>query len=257
MILDSTESDGTFLAQAMKQHEAVLLAMKQAGGYATLGQLYQTAPKIPGSEWKTKTPFASIRRIVQTHEEFFKIRPGLWALTSERSRVLKLFASEGLEGKEREYSHYFYQGLVVEIGNLQGFQTFIPSQDKNKPFSGGKLGDVATLARLSEFTYGAVLRRALTIDVTWLNSRKYPDSFFEIEHSTDIYNSLLKFCEFQDFRTKFYIVADRLRKAEFDDKVVLRAFAPIRPYVKFWDYDAVAQLHSKISEAALLQRAML
>ena len=170
----------------MKQHEAVILAMGRAGGYATLGQLYQTAPKIPGCEWKTKTPFASIRRIVQTHDEFFKIRPGLWALTSEKRRVLKLFAEERLQGREREYSHYFYQGLVVEIGNLQGFQTFIPSQDKNKPFAGRKLGEVATLARLSEFTYEDVLRRALSIDVTWINSRKYPDSFFEIEHSTDI-----------------------------------------------------------------------
>src|SRR5512141_1616675 len=110
----------------MKQHEAVLLAMKQAGGYATLGQLYQAAPNIPGCEWKTKTPFASIRRIVQTHDEFFKIRPGLWALTSEKNRLLKLFAGEQVKGKEREYSHYFYQGLVVEIGNLRGFQTFVP-----------------------------------------------------------------------------------------------------------------------------------
>ena len=72
----------------MKQHEAVLLAMKQNGGYATLGQLYQTAPKIPGCTWGTKTPFATIRRIVQEHEEFFKIRPGLWALTSEKEKVL-------------------------------------------------------------------------------------------------------------------------------------------------------------------------
>ncbi len=240
----------------MKQHEAVLLAMKQADGYATLGQLYQTAPKIPDCEWKTKTPFASIRRIVQTHDEFFKIRPGLWALTSEKSKVLKLFAGEQAEGKEREYSHCFYQGLVVEIGNLQGFETFIPSQDKNKPFAGRKLGDVATLAQLSEFTYQQVLRRALTIDVTWLNSRRYPDSFFEIEHSTDIYNSLLKFTEFQDFRTKFVIVADRRRKAEFDDKLSMRAFAPIKPFVKFWDYDGVADYHTKVSAAVLAQQAM-
>ncbi len=231
--------------------------MRQAGGYATLGQLYQTAPRIPGCEWKTKTPFASIRRIVQTHDEFFKIRPGLWALTSEKRRVLKLFAEERPEGREREYSHSFYQGLVVEIGNLQGFQTFIPSQDKNKPFAGRKLGDVATLVRLSEFTYEDVLRRALSIDVTWINSRKYPDSFFEIEHSTDIYNSLLKFTEFQDFRTKFVIVADEHRHAEFEDKLSLNAFAAIRAFVKFWDYDAVSQLHTKISEAALLQQAPL
>jgi len=33
----------------MKQHEAVIVAMKQNGGYSTLGQLYQSAPKIPGS----------------------------------------------------------------------------------------------------------------------------------------------------------------------------------------------------------------
>ena len=78
----------------MKQYEAVLLAMKQNGGYATLGQLYQTAPKIPGSTWGTKTPFATIRRIVQQHDEFFKIRPGLWALTSEKDKVLRLFRSQ-------------------------------------------------------------------------------------------------------------------------------------------------------------------
>lgn len=240
----------------MKQHEAVLLAMKQAGGYATLGQLYQAAPLIPGCEWKTKTPFASIRRIVQTHDEFFKIRPGLWALTSERRRVLKLFADAQTPSKERENSHYFFQGLVVEIGNLRGFQTFIPSQDKNKPFGGRTLGDVATIDKLSEFTYQDVLRRALTIDVTWINTRKYPDSFFEIEHSTDIYKSLLKFTEFQDFRTKFYIVADKHRKAEFTDKLAMVAFAPIKDSVDFWDYDAVADYHTKMSAAVLAQRAM-
>jgi hypothetical protein len=240
----------------VKQYEAVLLAMKQAGGYATLGQLYQAVPKIPGCEWKTKTPFASIRRIVQTHDEFFKIRPGLWALTSEKGKVLKLFAEDQAPGKEREYSHYFFQGLVAQIGNLQGFQTFIPSQDKNKPFAGGKLGDVASISKLLDFTYQDVMRRALTIDVTWINSRKYPDSFFEIEHSTDIYNSLLKFNEFQDFRTKFYIVADKRRKAEFDDKITLYAFSEIRPYVNFWDYDAVADYHTKISALVLAQQAI-
>ena len=71
----------------MKQYEAVIQAMKQSGGYATLGQLYQAVPKIPDCIWETKTPFASIRRIVQTHDEFFKIRPGLWALTSEKEKV--------------------------------------------------------------------------------------------------------------------------------------------------------------------------
>ncbi len=73
----------------MKQHEAVIEAIRQMGGYATLAQLYHAAVRVPACEWKTKTPFASIRRIVQTTPEFFRIRPGLWALVSERARVLE------------------------------------------------------------------------------------------------------------------------------------------------------------------------
>jgi hypothetical protein len=241
----------------MKQHEAVMLAMKQNGGYATLGQLYQTAPNIPGSKWGTKTPFATIRRIVQERDEFFKIRPGLWALTSEKEKVLHLFSGEKTEPPKREYSHYFFQGLVVEIGNLKGFQTFIPAQDKNKPYVKKKLGDVATLPKIYEFTYVDVLRKAQTIDVAWFNTRKYPNSFFEIEHSTDIYNSLLKFVELQDFRTNFYIVADSKRQAEFDGKISLSAFSPIKPFVRFWDYELVLDLHAKVTASNLAEKALL
>ncbi len=241
----------------MKQHEAVILAMKQNGGYATLGQLYQTAPKIPGSEWGTKTPFASIRRIVQQHNEFFKVRPGLWALTSEKEKVLRLFSGDRTQPKEREYSHYFFQGLVAEIGNLKGFQTFVPAQDKNKPYARQKLGEVASLSKFYEFTYNEVLRKAQTIDVSWFNIRKYPNSFFEIEHSTDIYNSLLKFVELQDFRTNFYIVADSQRQAEFGSKISMSAFAPIKSFVKFWDYESVMDLHAKVTASQLAERALL
>ena len=240
----------------MKQHEAVVLAMLQNGGYATLGQLYQAVPEIPDCEWKTKTPFASIRRIVQTHDDFFKIRPGLWALTSEKEKVLHLFSNEMAEGKEREYSHYFFQGLVVEIGNLKDFKTFVPAQDKNKPFGKQKLSDIATLSSMYEFTFPDVLRKAQTIDVVWINNRRYPNSFFEIEHSTDIYNSLLKFVELQDFRSDFYIVADVRRRAEFNSKVSLNAFATIKPFVKFWDYDSVLDFHTKATASKLAEKAL-
>jgi len=241
----------------MKQHEAVILAMKQNGGYATLGQLYQTAPKIPGPKWATKTPFASIRRIVQTHYEFFKIRPGFWGLTSEKDKILNLFSVEGTSSTEKEYSHYFFQGLITEIGNWKGFETFIPAQDKNKPYAKQKLGEIATSTKLYEFTYAEVIKKAQTIDVAWFNIRKYPNSFFEIEHTTDIYNSLLKFMELQDFRTSFFIVADSHRQAEFESKISSNTFSSIRPFVKFWNYDLVLNLHSKVSESILAEQALM
>ncbi len=240
----------------MKQHEAVLLAMQQNGGYATLGQLYQRVPKIPGCQWRTKTPFASIRRIVQTHDEFFKVRPGLWALSTEKEKVLHMFSGEIKPEKEREYSHYFFQGLIVEIGNMKGFQTIVPAQDKNRPFANQPLGNVTTLQSFYDFTYSNVMNKAQTIDVTWFNESKFPHSFFEIEHSTDFNTALLKFIEFQDFKVKFIIVADNRRQREFESKISSSAFIPIRGQVKFWNYDQVADLHTRTSAIISSEKAL-
>lgn len=145
----------------------------------------------------------------------------------------------------------------MEIGNFRGYKTFIPNQDKNRPFSQRTLGDVSTLPKLYDFTYENVINRAKTIDVAWLNARRYPDSFFEVEHSTDIYNSLIKFVELQDFRANFYIIADKRRKSEFEHKIEQAAFSSIKSLVKFRDYDFISQLHTKVSELAVLEQALL
>jgi len=63
--------------------------------------------------------------------------------------------------------------------------------------------------------------------------------------------------EFQDFRVEYHIVADQRRKAEFEGKLSLPAFVPIRKLVKFWDYDAVANLHNRISESVLAEQALV
>ncbi|MFN3267262.1 MAG: hypothetical protein ACK41E_10555 [Deinococcales bacterium] len=74
----------------MKQHEAVEIALENLGGIATLGQLYEATLKIEDCLWKTKTPFASIRRIVQTHEKFYRLEAGLWGLTALKSSQKKI-----------------------------------------------------------------------------------------------------------------------------------------------------------------------
>lgn len=233
--------------------------MEQNGGYATLGRLYQTALKISGATWGTKTPFASIRRIVQERPEFFRIKPGLWGLVSQRSRILdELGISEKTKpGRLEAFDHTYYQGLLVEIGALKGFETFVPPQDRNRPFLNHKLGEVATLAEYYGFTYENLVRRARTVDVTWFNDRQMPFAFYEVEHSTDIQNSLLKFLEFQDFRIQFWIVADSVRHAEVNSKLGYTAFRPIRPGVQFLDYERLSDWHSKVSAAAAVENSLM
>lgn len=233
----------------MKQHEAVIKVMEDYGGYATLGFLNQEALKVKDCVWKSKTPFASIRRIVQDERFFFKIKPGLWALKSYKNRLpLDIFPTKEIsKSKQEEFNHTYYQGLLVEIGNLKKFQTYIPNQDRNKIFLGKTLGDIAAISEIYKFSYDNILQKARTIDVSWFNLRKMPHMLFEVEHSTDIQNSLLKFTELQDFYVKFYIVADEARKREFESKLLLNAFVPIQKRIQFMSYNQLSDLHTKTS----------
>jgi hypothetical protein len=79
------------------------------------------------------------------------------------------------------------------------------------------------------------------VDVTWFNARLMPDSFFEVEHSTDVQNSLLKFYDLQDFHARMVIIADDNRRAEFDEKRRRSAFDPIRDRVNFLDYNMLVK----------------
>ena len=223
--------------------------MRNNGGFATLGYLNH---KVDVSNWSTKTPFASIRRIVQDEKFFFKIKPGLWALKENEQEILFKFNLNNSPEKEQDFSHSYFQGLLVEIGRLKGFNTYIPPQDQNKLFLNKTLGSIATLGKIFDFSYQNIVNRAKTIDVIWFNERNLPYSFFEVEHSTDIQNSLLKFNDLQDYYSKFYILSSSKRKKEFEHKILYSAFKEIKPRVVFIDYDYISQLHTKSFELSKL-----
>lgn len=230
----------------MKQHEAVIETLERLGGIATLGKLNQEVFKIKDCQWNTKTPFASIRRIVQERKEIYRIKPGLWALTSHRQELeARGIVADNEAGATseaaKEFNHSYYQGILLEIGNCRGMQTFVPEQDKNKRFAGATLKEVRSLDALPVFSYPELVHRSASIDVIWFNERKMPSHFFEVEHSTDIQNSLLKFFDLQDFYCRMYIVADKRRKEEYERKIHYQAFKPLveNNRVQFLDYEAL------------------
>jgi len=231
----------------MKQYEQVIDVMKKNGGFATLGFLNHY---VDVSNWKTVTPFASIRRIVQDDRFFFKIKPGLWALKECSDVVLEKFQiTETNTAKEKDsFSHSYYQGLLVEIGKIIGNLTYIPPQDKNKLFLNRPLSEIAYTTKIYDFSYEEIVKRARSVDVIWFNERKMPSSFFEVEHSSDIHNSLLKFDDLQDFYSNFYIVSSLKRKKEYENKLNRNAFRNIKKRIKFIDYEFVSNLHSKSKE---------
>lgn len=229
----------------MKQKEYVIEAMRRNGGYATLQKLNGT---VDFSEWGTKTPYASIRRIVQTNKEFFRIQTGLWGLSDEKDEILKkLNIYENDKRSVEDFTHGYVQGIVAEIGNLKKFLTYVPPQDKNRRFLNKKLSEIVTMPKICDFTYPEILKFARTVDVIWFNERKLPNSFYEVEHTTDIKNSLDKFYELQDYRAKFFIVAAKERKRLFDDIIAKSIYREIKNLVNFVSYDTVMKEYEKES----------
>ena len=128
----------------MNQKECVVEALDSLGGMTTLFDLYH---KTDVSTWGSKTPFASIRRIVQTNKEFYKVRAGFWGLCEYKDKNLAKTGDSKSEQNEK-FTHSYFQGVIVEIGNLRHFQTFIPAQDKNKIYKSDK--KLCELVSLSE-----------------------------------------------------------------------------------------------------------
>lgn len=233
----------------MKQYEAVIETLEKLGGVATLGDLNVEVFKIKECEWKTKTPFASIRRIVRQTKGIYRIKPGLYGLEKYRRQIEdRGYIVETEKNKGSEYvaksNHAYYQGLLLIIGNFRKMDTFVPKQDKNKKFYDGRtLSELSTLDEQPQYSYTDIVTRSATIDTVWFNERRMPHSFFEIEHSTDIHNSLLKFYDLQDFYARMTIVADAKRKLEFEAKMSFHAFDELRKNkrVSFLSYEELVK----------------
>ncbi len=227
----------------MKQKDYVIAAMQSNGGYATFHQLNSM---IDFTDWGTKTPQASVRRIVQTNGEFFRIAAGLWGLTESKQSILhKLDISESDKQSVDHFTHGYIQGIISEIGKLKNLETYVPPQDKNRKFLEKKLSEVTTVHQIYDFTYPEILRFARTVDVIWFNERKLPNAFYEVEHTTDMKNSLNKFYELQDFRANFFIVAPQEREKQFNDVVSSSIYKEIRNLVRFVSYDTIIKQYNK------------
>lgn len=123
----------------MTQSQAVIETIESLGGVATLNQINQNVFQFEECKWGTKTPFASIRRIVRHTKGIYRIRPGLYALETYRQQLENngiIVQNEHNENSEiiKTFNHAYYQGLLLEMGKMRHLDTFVPDQDKNKLF---------------------------------------------------------------------------------------------------------------------------
>ncbi len=117
---------------------------------------------------------------------------------------------------EKVRHHAKIQGMLLEIGNERHEIKDTYTNDKKWIFENKTLGSLATLKEMPPFTYERTIKDSVSYtDVIWFNERGFPSQIFEVEHSTDFRDALIKFTELQDFKTNFYCVSNIDRESKF------------------------------------------
>jgi len=229
--------------EKLKFADVIMKALEANDGYASLDAIYRRyhsefAPKF-GS--RGATPEASIRTETQRavkRGDLKRIGLGIYALPTAQLPTAPP-AKTKVEKAERRHSQI--QGMLLEIGNHRDenecANTYTP--DKNSVFGNKLLGKLATLEKIHEFTFPQIVREIRRADVIWFNKRDFPHKIFEVEHTTNFKNALLKFCELQDFKVRFYCVAEANRENKFREALGKSTFAPIRENCEFISYEKI------------------
>jgi len=222
--------------------EAIEQVMLKNSYFATLKLLHAEAPKL--KSFYGKTPHKTINERVQRDDRFTRIAPGVWALSNSLDKLPEHLNPkvERPEEDRQKITHSLLQGMLIEIGNIQGYKTYTP--DKNSLFLMQKLCELTSLQEIPKFSYDHIIKSAKYIDVIWFNSRLFPSNVIEVEHSTNFKNSLIKFVELQDFQTRMMITAPQNRSERYRDEINKAAFTNISKRVNFISYEKLEILYN-------------
>lgn len=223
--------------------QAIEQVILDNGYLASLQHVYKEFPKY--RMLTGKTPFNTIQAIVQRDPRFTRIGLGIYALTEYLDRLPTSPKPQSKE-QEKEQTHYSIQGMLLEIGNMEGFDTYSPN--KNAIFDNKPLQQIMTFSEFPNFTYPTIIQSVRFIDVLWFNDRGFPKRAFEVEITPQFRNSLLKFSELSDFYTTFCFIAEAENQDKYYREISRSVFREIKERCSFKTCDQVRDMYLKSVE---------
>jgi len=145
-----------------------------------------------------------------------------------------------LPERDTEFTHSQVQGMLVELGNLLGYDTY--SANQNPAYRDTTIGELATLDSPPEFTSKRILSTVRQIDVIWLED-DFPVCCFEVEHSTDVTKGLLRMHQLSRFQAQFFIVGPERLRRKFETETSKSPFYQHRERYFFRSYEEVEALY--------------
>lgn len=242
--------------------DAIATVIKNNNGIATTRQILDQISNF--RPLTGKTPEATILSELGRSRRFAKVGVGVWALFEDRNNFseanntsfqkdLNIISEQiNINNKEivssTERLHAKIQGMLLEIGNVNGFQTYTPN--KNATFNNKPLKNLSTLENIPNFTYERIIRAVRYIDVLWFTKDKYPFPVFawEVENSTNFRDGLIKFTELNFFKTHFYFLAPENKIGKFQEEISRPIFNDIKKSCDFYSMERVKQSYQSTLE---------
>lgn len=175
-----------------------------------------------------------------THEQSVSLKNTLSSASAQPVGAReKIPVIEPLEINGREAA----QGVLLHLGNLLGYDTYTP--DQSLLWNNRRLGELATLTKLPEFTYPHLLKFVRLIDVIWF-SHGFPFCCFEVEHATNVKGGLLRQYQIaQATNARFFIVGPEDQHAKFETEVQGEPFRTISGRYSFKSYGELMEFYKQ------------
>jgi hypothetical protein len=219
--------------------EAIKKVIQEFDGVANWEQIYNNIEKYYPAAKVSKEWKAGIRgvlyREIKNKKNFKKVSLGLYALSNyKEENILE-------EKKDKIKIHNFIQGVLVETGNREKFETYTP--DKSKKYKENiHLFQVQTLNEVPEFTYPELIKDIKWIDVLWFSKErlKFPIKIFEVIDSIGtLSKSLSRVLQLKNFNVEIFIVAPKEYENKYNAEISKQVYNEFRERFRFIDYELV------------------
>lgn len=228
--------------------DVVAEALASIGKEGNLKDIYDTV-KDHQKTATNPTWRDTIRRTLQQYSIFYQNEKGsgVWLLKEE----IPLQKFDPVTNPNPR--HEDIQGMLLELGKLYGYDTFIPVYDSQKMFFNKKLEEIASIRYCPNFSHEKIVKTASLIDVIWFNGDTdalVPKMAFEVEHSTDITKGLARLHELYQSgqRVNLFVLIPAKKETKFNKEIQRPLFSEIRDICKVKTYQPLIDLYTTAIE---------
>ncbi|HEY49451.1 MAG TPA: hypothetical protein G4O13_05335 [Dehalococcoidia bacterium] len=236
------------MIQKLTWKDVVRDALLELGGQGHLSEINRVVEGHP----KTKTNPTwqdTIRRVVRQYKIFEPVPP-------ERSGIYKIVEEISIEPEKQgftqdsEIDHGIAQGMLVTLGKIYGYETYVPPHDQTiRYFQGKTLKDFVTVSDCTDIFKGPNLTKIREIDTLWFDEDDYglfPVYAFEVEETTRVKSGLDRLLKIpRRFYTRFFIIGPSSKEKDLFNKYIYQTpFRDFQDRFTFRLYEELEELYN-------------